>query len=251
MKKCKRAVDGTGTTTATSKTIYLLTIPRGEALREFDKLSSQNTGTNSTHLKFIQEGLIGYFLPINALSNQKRAMCRSMRKPQDIPFRRFAARLRELNNYLPLFPIYSSAKKMLPEYLNKIILHAVPNVWEKQAYLQGWEFETKSYKDTYELFEIMEVTEKIYKYGNTPKNPPRADSNRASHGRKQKGGEAASPTNSETGRAGKRKTRNAGHRSDRMTGGKTRLFHGPRHYVEECKLLKDYATKYAAQWPQK
>ena len=118
MKKCKRAVDGTGTTTATSKTIYLLTIPRGEALREFDKLSSQNTGTNSTHLKFIQEGLLGYSFPINALSNQKHVMRRDMCKPWDIPFKRFSDLLMELTNYLIIFPESSAFKKMPPEELN-------------------------------------------------------------------------------------------------------------------------------------
>ena len=51
----------------------------------------------------------------------------------------------------------------------------------------------------------METAEKIYKDGNTSKTPTRADANRASHGRKRKGGESASPTNPERGRAGKRK----------------------------------------------
>ena len=107
----------------------------------------------------------------------------------------------------------------------------------------------KSYKSTCELFELMEVTEKIYEGGNTSKNQPRADVNRASHGRKQKGGEYASPTNPRTGRAGKRKAKNAGHPIDLLAGGKTYLLHGTGHSIEECKLLKDYSKKYAIQQP--
>ena len=42
----------------------------------------------------------------------------------------------------------------------------------------------KIYKPTYELFKRAKVTEKIYEGGNTSKNPPRADANCASHGRK-------------------------------------------------------------------
>ena len=118
---------------------------------------------------------------------------------------------------------------MPPENINDILLHAVPNGWAKQAYLQGWYFEMKSYKATCELFERMEAAGKIYGGGNTSKNPPREDANRASHGSKRKGVEAASPTNPETARAGKRKTRNAGHPSDRLTGGKTCLLYGPMH----------------------
>ena len=66
----------------------------------------------------------------------------------------------------------------------------------------------------------MKVTEKIYKGVNTSKTPNRAYANRASHGRKRKGGEAASPINPDTGRAGKSKTINAGHPINLPTGRK-------------------------------
>ena len=52
---------------------------------------------------------------------------------------------------------------MPPKELNDIILLAVLNVWEEQAYLQGWDFKMKSYKATCKLFEGMEVTEKYTK----------------------------------------------------------------------------------------
>ena len=52
---------------------------------------------------------------------------------------------------------------MTLEESNKILLHAVPNGWEKKFYIHGWDFETKSYKATCELFEIMEVTKKSTK----------------------------------------------------------------------------------------
>ena len=94
-------------------------------------------------------------------------MRRTMHKPRDIPFKRFVAQLIELNIYLPLFPGSRSAKKIPPEDLNKILLHAVPKGWAKQAYLQGLDFEMKRYKAMYEIFERMEVAEIIYEGGNT------------------------------------------------------------------------------------
>ena len=109
----------------------------------------------------------------------------------------------------------------------------------------------KSYKDTCELLERMEIEEKTYKGGSTSKNPTRADSNRAIHGRKRNGGEAALPKTPKTGCAGKRKTRNAGHPRDRPTGGKPCLLHGTGHSTEECKVLKDYSAKYSTQRPHK
>ena len=59
----------------------------------------------------------------------RRAMCQL----QDLPFNIFATQLRELNNYLPLFPKSIASKKMAPEELNEIILHVVPNGLAKQA----------------------------------------------------------------------------------------------------------------------
>ena len=61
MNNFKRSVDRTGTTTAVGKINYVHTLLRGEALRYFDKLASQNAGTNSSRLNFVQEGLLGYF----------------------------------------------------------------------------------------------------------------------------------------------------------------------------------------------
>ena len=92
MKNFKRAIDGKGATTATWK----INILRGEVLQEFDELASQNTGSKNSHLKFIQEVLLGYYFSINALSKKKRVMCCAIRKPRDIPFKRFPARLTEL-----------------------------------------------------------------------------------------------------------------------------------------------------------
>ena len=69
---------------------------------------------------------------------------------------------------------------------------------------------------------------------------------------KQKGEETASPTNPEEGRSGNFKTKNAGRTSDAPTrAGKTCLFNGPGQSSKECKVLKIYSEKYAAQRPHK
>ena len=97
------------------QTNNLHTLLHGEALREFDKLASQNSGRTSARLKFIQEGLFGYLPSINSLSKQKRIMCRAILKPQYLPFKRFPARLTEMKNYLTVFPTSSDSKNMVPK----------------------------------------------------------------------------------------------------------------------------------------
>ena len=88
---------------------------------------------------------------------------------------------------------------------------------------------------------------KIYRGGAISKTPIRANSNRDIHGKNLKEGETASPTNPEKGRAGNCKINNEGHPSNLWTRGKTCLLHGPGHSMDECKVLKEYTAKYAAQ----
>ena len=76
---------------------------------------------------------------------------------------------------------------MNPEELNKILLHAVPNSWAQQSYIQEWDFEERSYKETCDMFEHTETTESIYKGGATSKNTPRAEVDHASSVRKKNG----------------------------------------------------------------
>ena len=58
-----------------------------------------------------------------------------MHKPHDIFFKRFAAWLTEINNFLSLFPGSDSTNKMPSEELNEILLNDVPSGLAKQAYL--------------------------------------------------------------------------------------------------------------------
>ena len=62
---------------------------------------------------------------------------------------------------------------------------------EKQAYIQGWDFEVRSYKDTYEMFVRMVIAEAIYEGAEPSRNNQRAEDERVSSGSKKKGGASA------------------------------------------------------------
>ena len=83
------------------------------------------------------------------------------------------------------------------------------------------------------------MAKKIYKGGTTSKTTTRADANHVSHGRKQNLGEAASPTNTKKGQTGKRNTNMQAIWSIGQNVKKTCLLHGPEHYLEKCKAVKD------------
>ena len=137
---------------------------------------------------------------------------------------------------------------MGPEELNEILLHAVPNYWERKAYLKGWDFEGITYKSTCDMCECMEIAEAIYEGRAPSKNTQRAKADRASSGRKKKGGPSASPSNPKKGRTVKCNRNDAGHPRDEPTDAKNIcMLHGPRHSSEECKVLQDYSKKHIAQ----
>ena len=56
-----------------------------------------------------------------------------MRKPCDMPLKRFAAQLTEINNFLHILPSLDAKKNMTNEELKEILLHALPNGWENQS----------------------------------------------------------------------------------------------------------------------
>ena len=88
------------------------------------------------------------------------------------------------------------------------------------------------------MFERMEIAEAIYEGGAPSKNNQQVEFDRASSGRKKKGGASTSPSNPDQGHTGKSKRSNAGNPSDEPTGSKkTFLLRGPVHSSEECKLL--------------
>ena len=120
------ATNGTGTTTPSSWINYLRTMLCGQALREFDKIQSQYGGATNNYLNIIQEVLLEYFFTISVLSKQKRSMRGAMHKPRSMTFKRFVARLTEINNFQILFPVPNSSKKIEMEELNKILLMQCP-----------------------------------------------------------------------------------------------------------------------------
>ena len=105
-------------------------------------MSSDVEGTNPLTAESIILGLAAYFPSVNLLSKQKRAMRCGMRKPHVIKVRRYAARLIDLNEYLDLLPRANLTDKFGMTKLNNILLKSIINSWNKQEYVQVFDFES-------------------------------------------------------------------------------------------------------------
>ena len=106
--------------------------------------------------------------------------------------------------------------------LNKIMLHTIPNGWANQSYLQGWDFDSNTYKENCDMFDLMEIDKQVCEEGSPSKTINWADYNCAGHSRKRAGRESTSSYNPKKGRAGKHKKK-AGNLNDWMNGEKHAL----------------------------
>ena len=95
-------------------------------------------------------------------------MFRCMKNPRILKVRLYDARLIDLNEYLASFPGATMAEKNGVTELNEILLNSMPNSWPKQAYVQGFYFETIYFKKAVNMFERMEIGKSIYEVVVTP-----------------------------------------------------------------------------------
>ena len=76
-----------------AKVQYICTLVRGEALLQFDLLSTDVEGKEPLTVEYIIKGLVVYSPPVNFPSKQKHAMRCGMRKPHGLKLRLCVARL--------------------------------------------------------------------------------------------------------------------------------------------------------------
>ena len=152
----------TGTLEMEANVQCLCALVRGEALHQFDLVSS-NAKNSETLLDvdYLLKGLACFFFFVNSLLKQKRAMRRCMKNARSLKLRRYAACLVDLNEYLASFLGATMADKMVITELNKFLLNSMPDRSSKQVYVQGFDCGNIYFKRSVKMSECMEITESI------------------------------------------------------------------------------------------
>ena len=88
-------------------------------------------------------------------------MRRGMEKPRALTVRRYAERLIDINEQVDSFPGETLNDDIRETELNEIFLNSMPNGWYKQAYVQGFDCESITFKKALNMFERMEISESI------------------------------------------------------------------------------------------
>ena len=144
-----------GTLEAGAKLQYVRTLVRREVLRWFDLLSADVESTETLDVDYIIWGLAQYFYHVNFLSKQKHEMRHGMKKIRSLTIRHYVARLIDLNEYLASFLGVNLTDKIRVTELNEILLNSMPNSCSIQAYVQGLDCESITFKKSVNMFEHM------------------------------------------------------------------------------------------------
>jgi hypothetical protein len=221
-----------GQNITTGPPTYAMTrrILEGAALAKFED-SVLDRGTETLdHFTLVLEDMSNYVFPRRALQMQKRFMRRYMRKPRKLKMREFMARVEELNHDLRYFPVFVPGARLLEDELLDIYENGVPNSWQKQFLLQGFDPIEHTKQEFLEFCERLEATEDIFVEN------PNASKRKASTKNTYKSREGRNPVNKST-------------RNSTGTQRYCRL-HGQQqsHDTATCKVLLDQADKMKANW---
>ena len=126
-------------TTGSAQYVIVRRILKGDALAAFNRFATDHGAETGAHMKQCLNDLIEHILPKRALTYQKRAMRRFMRKPHEMSMRDFMARLTEINSYLKYFPPFAANAELPMDELVDIGEFAVPLSWQREMVLQGYE----------------------------------------------------------------------------------------------------------------
>ena len=104
LKNLNQAITGQGLTTGPMKYALTKRLLKGDALACFNASAIKHDTETNEHFKLVIEDLTKHIFPRLSLQMQKRWMRRYVRKPHDVAFCQHAARVVEINDYLPQFP---------------------------------------------------------------------------------------------------------------------------------------------------
>ena len=86
-------------------------------------------------------------------------MWRAMRNTYTLDISHYDLWLVKLNDYMTAFPVLDATTSMGNGELNKILFHIMPNIWAKQVFLQGFDFEAIPFKKETNMFKHMAIME--------------------------------------------------------------------------------------------
>ena len=86
-------------------------------------------------------------------------MWHAMRNTYTLEISLYDLWLVNLNDYLTAFLVLDATNSMGNGELKKNLFHSMPNIWAKQVFLQGFDFEAIPFKKETNMFKHMAIME--------------------------------------------------------------------------------------------
>ena len=206
---------------------------QGNCLTQFDSKADKLGNKSVPNFKLVMRAVTESVMPLRAVQTQKRYMRRLLRKPKKMKIRAYYARYLELNKYLPQFPPFSDTQKISDDEIKEHAEFAIPNAWQRQMTLHGFEMIDHTMSEFIDFCERLEVTEDIY------------DGAHKQHGQ---------TANTQKGKDGTHSLMNGGKSNQgRKRKGSSDLkykclYHGDNntHNTNDCKVMKKQANSMAS-----
>ena len=232
----ERAFSGQGDTTGPQQYKKTRMLLQGEALTAFEAHVSTTAG-HSESVNSLKEALgavTNSVFPKKAAQVQKRFLRRFLRKPKEMPIKKFAARVTEINSYLKYFPKENgNVPSSLPtDEVVDMLEFGCPPSWQKEMILQDFDTTTATVKELVDFCERLELVEEL----DGRQKPPKRE---ATEERKRSNKKAR-----RTDRTGK-----SSGKSKSFDSGFYCMYHGKDkgHDTKDCTVLKHQARAMRGQ----
>ena len=134
----------------------------GEAKAVFSMEEERGEITSDEHFETCVNKLTEHVFPTLAAVTQNRYMKRFMKKPPTASIREYVARVKEMNEYFPLYPRISPTKKekkIRNHDLKDIIEFGLPGHWKRAMLHQNFNFDRNNLSKLVEFCERLNITD--------------------------------------------------------------------------------------------
>lgn len=204
----------------------------GDTLAVFNKEAQDIGAETVANFEVVLQKVTAHVFPQRALSYQKRYMRRYMRKPRNLTTREFSVRVSELNSYLKSFPPFGNGQELSEEEILDLMEFAVPNAWQKNMVLQGFDPVIHTPSEFVAFCERHEFTEGTLHNSNTNGAKPKVSSKNGSTDGKSRAKPSAEASSNK--------------RKSKEKWCDLHQTHG--HDTSECKVVQAQISKMRQSW---
>jgi hypothetical protein len=166
-----KVLSGQNVTTGPGKYVVTRRLLQGDALAAFENAATDLPTETNANFDEVLQAVTAHVFPKRAAQLQKRYMRRIVRKPAEMSTKMFAARIQELNNFLPLFPAINDVivTKLDEDEIVDVMEYGIPRSWQRKMVEHDFDSMSATVREFVDFCERMESVERAE--GTNPRKP--------------------------------------------------------------------------------